>query len=439
MTSDVHPPITAPARRAAIASLVGTTVEWYDFFIYATAAALVFRGVFFPADLNPVLGTIAAFGTTSFGYLGRPLGAALFGHLGDKVGRKKSLVVTILLMGAATFGIGLLPGHDVLGPAAPLLLIVLRLAQGVAVGGEWGGAALMAVEHAPRGRRTLMGSFAQVGSPVGALLSSGMFAVASAIGPLESGTWRIPFLFSAVLVVIGLVIRLRVEESPVFRTLVEQGERARAPLAEALTRYRGRVLLAAGAMFVATGGYYVTSSFWLVYATASGGLRDTVALNVLTVEAAFEMACTLLAGWLGDRFGPRPVVVTGLVLAAVVAPVWLAVSHSGSLPLVLVFAALIAVPTGAHYGPMARFLTELFPPRIRYSAMSMAYQLAALTAGALTPVVVSALYSLRAGRPDLVVAYLTMLCALSAVCVVVVWRRRDQENTRVLVEKENRK
>ncbi|MFE4411301.1 MFS transporter [Streptomyces sp. NPDC056821] len=411
-------------RRAAAASLIGTTVEWYDFFIYATAAALVFPDVFFPGGMSPLLATVVSFGTTSFGYVGRPIGALLFGHFGDRIGRKATLVVTILVMGVATTGIGLLPGYATAGAFAPVLLILLRLVQGIAVGGEWGGAALMAVEHAPEGRRSFFGAFTQVGSSIGALMSSLLFAAVGTLGgPLSDGSWRYPFLFSAVLVVIGLIIRARVDESPVFREMQCDDEIASAPLLEALGRHRGTIVLAAGAMVVATGGYYVTSSFWLVHATAAGGMDEGRALNLLSVAAAFEIACTLGAGRIADRFGTSRTVVVGLASAAVVAPLWFAAAHSDVLVLVVLAAALMAVPTGAHYGPMARLLVDLFPRRVRYSGMSMAYQLAALTAGALTPVVVPVLYVAGGKRPFLVLLFLAALCALSLWCVLALGRR----------------
>ncbi|MBQ0825822.1 MFS transporter [Streptomyces tagetis] len=412
------------SRRAAAASLIGTTVEWYDFFIYATAAALVFPAVFFPDDMDPLLATVVSFGTTSFGYVGRPIGALLFGHFGDRVGRKATLVVTILVMGVATTGIGLLPGYATVGAAAPVLLVLLRLVQGIAVGGEWGGAALMAVEHAPAGRRSFYGAFTQVGSSIGALLSSLMFVAAGSVGgPLSGGSWRYPFLFSAALVVIGLLIRSTVDESPAFQEMRRDDEISSAPLVEALRRHRGTILLAAGAMVVATGGYYVTSSFWLVHATAAGGMDEGRALNLLSVAAAFEIACTLAAGRVADRLGTSRVVVVGLASAAVVAPLWFLAARSDVLVLVVLAAALMAVPTGAHYGPMARLLVDLFPRRVRYSGVSMACQLAALTSGALTPVIVPVLYAAGGERPYLALLFLAALCALSLWCVLALRRR----------------
>jgi MFS family permease len=418
-----HDHVPASARRAAVGSLVGTTVEWYDFFIYATAAALVFRQVFFPPEMDTLVGTVAAFGTTSFGYLGRPIGAAIFGHFGDKTGRKTSLVVTIVLMGIATFGIGLLPGYDRIGLAAPLLLVVLRLLQGVAVGGEWGGAALLAVEHAPTGHRTFMGSFAQLGSSTGALLSSVMFSLSAAlIGPLTDGSWRVPFLVSALLVVVGLVIRMRVAESPEFDKLVEHAERSSAPLREVLSRHRGMILLGAGTTLVATGGYYVTSSFWLAYAIKEAGLHENVALMALTVSAVFEIIFILLAAWVGDRIGPHRVVIAGLLGIAVLAPVLFAVAHTHNVALIWLVGAMVAVATGCNYGPMATLLTDLFPVRVRYSGVSLAYQSSALTIGALTPIAVSWLLAVHGGAPGLVLIYLAVLCVAAAVCVAAVRR-----------------
>ncbi len=308
----------ADRRRVVFATVVGTTVEWYDFFIYATAAALVFREVFFPPDMDPVLGTIVAFGTTSFGYLGRPIGALIFGHLGDRYGRKPVLIATLLLMGIGTFGIGLLPSYESVGAIAPLLLIILRLLQGIAMGGEWGGAALLAIEHAPKGRRAFFGSFAQLGSSVGATLSSAVFAVSEHIGDgLVAGSWRIPFLLSAVLVVIGLIVRLVVGESPEFARARNAAELSAAPVRDVIRAPRP-LLIGIGAMLVATGGYYVTSSFFLSYASEQAGVPVELLLNALIIGGLFEMVFVPLAGWLGDKWQPRYVVIVGLIGIAVV-------------------------------------------------------------------------------------------------------------------------
>jgi MFS family permease len=410
-------------RKAAVAALVGTTVEWYDFFIYATAAALVFREVFFPPGLNPLVGTIAAFGTTSFGYLGRPIGALIFGHLGDRIGRKRTLVATLLLMGIATFGIGLLPTYQSVGSLAPVLLITLRLTQGIAVGGEWGGAALMSVEHAPAGRRTFFGSFTQLGSSIGALFSAFAFTIAESVGGnLAAGSWRFPFLVSAVLVIVGLLVRLKVEESPEFVRVAADGELSPAPARDVVRTMPRKVLIGLGAMLVATGGYYVTSSFFLAYGTEQAGVPEAVMLNALIVAALVEIVFMPLAGLLGDRWNPQSVVVLGLLgIAVLTVPLFL-VTHTGSTVAIFAMSAVIAVCTACNYAPMARVLTELFPARVRYTGTSLSYQGAALTAGALTPIVVPTLLAAAGGSPWLVFGYLAVLCLIAATCVVATRR-----------------
>lgn len=418
--------VASSPRRASLAAVVGTTVEWYDFFIYATAAALVFRDVFFPEDMNPVLGTVAAFGTTSFGYLGRPIGAMVFGSIGDRFGRKKALIVSLVLMGVATLTIGLLPGYATLGAFAPLLLIVCRLVQGFAVGGEWGGAALISVEHAPPGRKTFYGSFTQLGSSLGALLSAAAFAVSDQIGDgLTGGSWRYPFLLAGVLIVIGLAVRLSVPESPQFAALAEADNVAEVPVREVISTYRGRLLLGAGTMLVATGGYYVTSSFLLMYATEEGSASVSLMLNALTVGAVFEIVFMPLAGWLGDRFSPHRVVVVGLLGIAVLAPFMFAIARGGSATGIYVSVAVVAFFTACNYAPMAHILSDLFPVRVRYTGAALAYAGAALTAGALTPIVLPSLLAAAHGSAAYALGYLALLCVIATACVLGVRRYWD--------------
>jgi MFS family permease len=410
-------PVARP-RRAALAALAGTTIEWYDFFIYATAAALVFREVFFPPDMDPVLGTVVAFGTTSFGYLGRPLGAFIFGHLGDRFGRKPVLITTLLLMGAGTVGIGLLPSYEAVGATAPLLLIILRLLQGVAMGGEWGGAALLAIEHAPPTRRSFFGSFAQLGSSVGATLSSSVFAVSEHIGGgLAAGSWRIPFLMSAVLVVVGLIVRLVVGESPEFARARVDEELSAAPVREVMRSPRP-LLIGLGAMLVATGGYYVTSSFFLSYASEQAGVPVELLLNALIIGGLFEMLFVPLAGWVGDKWKPQYVVVVGLLGIAVISVPLYLLAHTGSFLVITLMLIVTALFTGCNYGPIAAVLAGIFPVRVRYTGTSLAYQGAALTAGALTPIVLPTLLGMSSGSPTLIFAYLAVLCIGAAGCVL---------------------
>ncbi|MEB4613358.1 MFS transporter [Leucobacter sp. M11] len=434
-----HTPKRTPVKAAA-AALVGTSIEWYDFFIYATAAALVFRELFFSPELSPLTGTIIAFATTSFGYLGRPIGALIFGSLGDRIGRKRTLVFTLLLMGAATFGMGLLPTYEQVGAFAPLGLITLRLLQGVAVGGEWGGAALLSVEHAPEGRKTFFGSFTQMGSSVGALLSSLVFLVAENLsGGLLAGWWRLPFLFSAVLVVIALIVRLTVEESPEFVAAQLKKYQTTSPLREIAGTLRGRVLLGAGTMLVATGGYYVTSSFFLAYATEQAGVSAMVMLNALTFAAVCEVLFMPLAGWLGDRWRPQYVVAVGLGIIAVIGLPLFLITHTGNATLIFLFAAIVALGTAFNYGPMAHILTRMFPVQVRYTGISLSYQVAALTAGALTPIVVPLLLAAGDGSPVLVVAYLVVLCLTATACVLRTRRftARDGVTERIRVALES--
>ncbi|WP_298590630.1 MFS transporter [uncultured Kocuria sp.] len=414
-------------RQAALAALTGTSIEWYDFFIYATAASLVFREVFFPPDMDPVLGTIVAFGTTSFGYLGRPLGALIFGHLGDRIGRKPVLVTTLMMMGVGTVGIGLLPSYESVGALAPLLLITLRLLQGVAMGGEWGGAALLSVEHAPENRRTFYGSFAQLGSSVGATLSSIAFAISENIGGgLVEGSWRYPFLISIVLLIVGLVIRLKVSESPEFTKAASEGTISTAPIRDVIMRMPRRLMIGIGAMLVATGGYYVTSSFFLAYSTEQAGVDVTIVLNALIIAGLFEMAFMPLAGLLGDKWKPQYVVVVGLSGIAIVAVPLYLLSHTGSPFIITAMLCITAIFTAFNYGPMANILSQLFPVAIRYTGTSLAYQGAALTAGVLTPIVIPSLLGIAGGNPWLIFCYLALFCAVSAGCVLQIRKLHSQ-------------
>jgi len=403
---------------AGFAALAGTTIEWYDFFIYGTAAALVFREVFFPPDINPVVGTIVAFGTTSFGYFGRPIGALIFGHLGDRIGRKPVLIFTLLLMGLGTVGIGLLPSYATVGPLAPLLLILLRLIQGIAMGGEWGGAALLAIEHAPAGRRSFFGSFAQLGSSVGATLSSAVFAVSEHIGDgLLAGSWRIPFIASAVLVVIGLIVRVSVGESPEFQRSRDALELTAAPIREVFKAPK-LLFIGIGMMLVATGGYYVTSSFYLAFATDQAGVKSDTILNALTLAGLVEIVFVLVGGWLGDRWKPQNVVAIGVVGIAVVAiPLYLT-AQTRSFAMITIMLMITAVFTGFNYGPIAAALASIFPTRFRYSGTSLAYQGAALTAGALTPIILPSLLGVAGGNPVLIFLYLIVLCGITVACVL---------------------
>ncbi|NSC19873.1 MHS family MFS transporter [Streptomyces albus subsp. chlorinus] len=406
------------ARKAGIAAFVGTTIEWYDFYVYATAASLVFGSVFFPEDTDRLTGIAAAFATYAVGFFARPLGGVVFGHVGDRFGRRSALVITLTMMGAATFLVGLLPTYAAIGPFAPVLLVLLRFVQGIAVGGEWGGAVLMAVEHAPEGKKTFYGGFAQLGNPAGALLSTGLFSLLSTLGDdaLKEWAWRVPFLLSAVLIVIGVLIRLKTEESPVFEAEAEPEEGL--PLAYALRTNWKPILLGIGTLPIAVGGYYLVTTFLTAYATdPSVGLSETVVLNALSVAAVVELIATLGVAWLGDKVGRVRVVVWGLAAVAVLAtPQFLVVSSDSTVLIFLVFAAMRLV-MAATYGPVAAVLAQMFRPQARYTSISVTYQVAGALFGGLSPVVSTLMFQATDSIVPVIVLLVAM-CALSIACLL---------------------
>ncbi|MGW3349562.1 MFS transporter [Nonomuraea rubra] len=413
------------ATRAAGAAFVGTTIEWYDFYVYATAAALLFDDLFFPNASSPTVALMASFATYTVGFFARPLGGIVFGHFGDRVGRKSALVVTLLMMGAATFVVGLLPTYESIGALAPVLLVLLRFVQGLAVGGEWGGAALMAVEHAPEGKKTFYGGFAQLGNPAGALLATGAFSLMSLFGEdaLQSWGWRVPFIVSAVLVLVGLFIRLRVEESPVF----EQADKTGVPIKEVFRTSWRSVLLGIGTLPVAIGGYYILTTFLLSYATGpSVGASEQLILNGLSFASFVELVATLGIAWLGDRFGSRKVAIVFLALTAVLAVPQFAVLGSGNAVLIFALLGLMRLVTSGTYGPMAAILAEMFPPSVRYTGISLAYQGAGAIFGGLSPLVATALVAAYGGAAWPAVALLVGMCVLSVICLAVAPRHRDR-------------
>ncbi|MEU6723305.1 MFS transporter [Nonomuraea wenchangensis] len=413
------------ATRAAGAAFIGTTIEWYDFYVYATAAALIFDDLFFPNASSPAVALMASFATYAVGFFARPLGGIVFGHFGDRVGRKSALVVTLLMMGAATFAVGVLPTYASIGALAPALLVLLRFIQGLAVGGEWGGAVLMAVEHAPEGRKTFYGGFAQLGNPAGALLATGAFSLITLFGDdaLMSWGWRVPFIVSAVLVLVGLMIRLRVEESPVFA----QTEKSAMPIKAVFRTSWRSVLLGIGTLPVAIGGYYILTTFLLAYATGpSVGESEQLILNGLSFAAFVELVATLGIAYMGDKFGSRRVAIWFLIATAVLAVPQFAVLGSHSTFLIFGLLGLMRLATSGTYGPMAAILSEMFPPQVRYTGISLAYQGAGAIFGGLSPLVATALVAGAGGAAWPAVALLVGMCALSVVCLAVAPRHRDR-------------
>jgi MFS transporter, MHS family, shikimate and dehydroshikimate transport protein len=403
---------------------VGTAIEWYDFYLYGTAAALVFNRLYFPT-FDPLTGTLASFGTYAAGFVARPIGGIIIGHYGDRIGRKSMLVLTLVIMGLATFGIGLLPTYAQIGPWAPVLLVTLRLAQGFGVGGEWGGAVLMAVEHAPPGARGFYGSWPQMGVPAGLLLSSGAFVALSGLPEDQflAWGWRIPFLLSIVLVAVGLVIRLRILETPAFRRVKETRTELKLPIVDVLRTHRREVLLAVGARFVENGAFYIYSVFLLVYGTQKVGLDRQSLLAGILIAAVCLLAAIPACGWLSDRFGRRPVYLFGACFSALFAYPLFILVDTGSVP--LVWLALVIALVFGHapmYGPQAAFFSELFGARVRYSGASLGSQLSSVLAGGLSPFVATAL--LPYGRGALA-AYIVAMAIVTIVAVAMAAETRD--------------
>jgi len=380
-------------RRVVIASLVGTSLEWYDFFIYGTAAALVFNHLFFPS-FDPLVGTLLAFTTYAVGFIARPLGGIIFGHYGDKVGRKNVLVVTLLLMGIATFAIGLLPTYDVIGVAAPVLLVALRFLQGLGLGGEWGGAVLMTLESGDPKKRGLNASWPQVGVPIGLLLANGVLSLMGSLTGDEgflSWGWRVPFLLSGLLVLVGLWIRMTVAESPSFQQVENKQEKARAPIVDVLRLYPRQVLLAVGARIGVDVAFYIFVLFITTYVVTYLGLPKHYALNAVLIAAACQVVFIPLFGSLSDRIGRRPVYLAGTVGAVIWSFLFFTLLDTGNFA-VIVLAAVVALALhAAMYGPQASFIAEMFPTQVRYSGASMGYQLAGVVGGALAPIIATAL------------------------------------------------
>ncbi|MFF8864117.1 MFS transporter [Streptomyces sp. NPDC015139] len=393
------PPPPASLPRIVAASLIGTTIEWYDFFLYGSAAALVFNKLFFP-DSDPLVGTLLSFLTYAVGFAARPLGALVFGHYGDRLGRKKLLVLSLVMMGGATFAIGLLPTHATVGAAAPVLLTTLRLIQGFALGGEWGGAVLLVSEHGDARRRGFWASWPQTGAPAGQLLATGVLSLLTALLSDEAfGTWgwRIPFLLSGVLVMVGLWIRLSVDESPVFEEALERAESRRAtepeklPLVSVLRDHWRDVLVAMGARMAENISYYVITAFILVYATTSAGVSKQTALNAVLIGSAVHFAVIPAWGALSDRVGRRPVYLLGAAGVGLWMFPFFSLVDTASFGNLILAVTVGLVLHGAMYAPQAAYFAEMFATRMRYSGASIGAQFASVAAGAPAPLIATAL------------------------------------------------
>jgi MHS family shikimate/dehydroshikimate transporter-like MFS transporter len=419
------PPTTnATIRRVAIASFIGTTIEWYDFFLYGTASALIFNKLFFP-NYDPLTGTLASFGTYAVGFAARPIGGIVCGHFGDRIGRKSMLILTLLIMGVATFLIGCLPTYNDIGIWAPILLVVLRMAQGFGVGGEWGGAVLMAVEHAPSGRRGFYGSWPQIGVPAGLLLSTVMFGQISKLPEqaLLSWGWRVAFLVSIALVAVGLFIRLAVVEPPVFEALKQSGAGARLPILDAVRHHPKNVLLAMGARLAENGAFYLYTVFVLTYATQPRiGFASSSVLKAISLAAIVEVVAIPAFGALSDVVGRRPVYLFGAIFTGLFAfPFFWLIETSISGLMVLAIVLALVLGHAAMYGPQASFFSELFGTRVRYSGASLGYQLASVIAGGLSPLIATGLLKRYGGSWPIAL----FIIGLAAVTTLSVYRAAE--------------
>lgn len=410
----------SPAK-VAFASAIGATIEWYDFFIYGTAAALVFGQLFF-TQLDPAVGTIVAFATFAVGFLARPLGAFIFGHYGDRIGRKAMLILTLFIMGVATFLIGLLPTYETIGLWAPILLVTLRVLQGIAVGGEYGGAVLMAVEYAPEGRRGFYGSWPQVGVPAGLLLASGAFGLLSLLPEEQflAWGWRIAFVASIVLVAVGMYIRLQILETPAFRQVREAQEEATIPFMEMLRNQPKQLILGMGTRWIEGLVFNAYGVFAVSYIVNNLGLSRSTALTGITIAAAFGVVLIPIYGALSDRVGRRVVYSAGVVLFGLfVIPSFMLINTQETIWIWLAIVVALGLIYPAIYAPLAAFWAELFDTRIRYTGVGAVYQFSGVFASGLTPLIGASLVAYSGGSPWLFVGYMIVVTVISLTAMFV--------------------
>jgi MFS family permease len=420
-------------RRLMIAGLIGSSIEWYDFFIYATAAALVFGKLFFP-DATPLTATLLSFSTFWAGFVARPIGGLVFGHFGDKFGRKPALVTSLVMMGAGTFLIGVLPTTSVIGPAAPVLLVLLRFVQGVAVGGQWGGVTLLLTESSGKGKRGAAGTFAQMGVPIGVLLGNCAFLLIGAVVPSAqflSWGWRVPFLLSAALFPVVLFIQLKVEDTPVFRELKAKSQQnavVQAPLREAMRSHGRQILLGAGLLFATNAIFYISIAGVLDYGTRELGLSRSSLLAVSLGSSVVGIAVIFVSGWLSDRVGRRPLIFAGSGLIVLWAFPFFLLIDTGSLGLIAVAVTVGGIGSSLTYGPLAALLSEIFAPRVRYSGASLAYQLAAILVSGGTPFLMTALLA-ATGTSMSVSAYILAMGLVTLGCTWALKESRHNDLT----------
>ncbi|MCS4253355.1 MAG: LysR family transcriptional regulator [Rhodococcus erythropolis] len=422
---DTNPPEynTKQARKAGITAFVGTTIEWFDFYIYGTASALVLGPLFFP-DASPAVGTLAAFATFAVGFVARPVGGVVFGHFGDKFGRKNAVIITLALMGLGTVGVGLLPTYAQIGIWAPILLVALRVLQGIAMGGEWGGAVLIATEFAPPKKKVLYGAFAQQGSPVGNLLATlaflGLTLMSDSV--FESWGWRLPFLGSAALVIVALYIRLHISETPEMKKAVAAQERTRMPLVEVLRSHPVELALGVGAVVAGVAITYVKTTFALSWATTDLGFERSDFLLVITVALIAQTLVQPFGAVLATRIDPSKAVRWMLLPEIVLLPLMFLLVQTGSVPLAILGMVLATAPHAMYYAALAGILAQVFPTNVRYTGISLSYQLSTAVFAGTAPMVSQYLLT-RTNSIWPVVALGLVYVVLSLVCMTALLRR----------------
>ncbi|RVX42914.1 metabolite-proton symporter [Nonomuraea polychroma] len=422
------PELAAPSRsRIAAASLIGTAIEFYDFYIYGTAAALVLNTAFFPG-MDPVAATLASFSTFAVAFVSRPLGSAVFGHWGDRIGRKSMLVVSLLVMGLSTVAIGLLPGYAAIGVVAPVLLVLLRFTQGIGLGGEWGGAALLATEHAPPGKRGLYAMFPQLGPSVGFIVANGLFLILGEVlsdAEFDGWGWRLPFVASLLLVIVGLYVRLKISETPVFQAAMDQRRIAKVPFAGLMRHQWRRVLLGAGAMTIAYTLFYTATTYCLAYGTETLKIPRTTMLALTMIGVLFMAAGTVASAMVSDRLGRRRTLITGTALATGWGLVMFPLMETASVVLVgLALAGALGL-MGLIFGPMGAYLPELFKTEYRYSGASVAYSLGGVLGGAVPPLVATSMQASGLGVMA-IGGYVSAMALLSLLCLLALPETGEQ-------------
>jgi MHS family shikimate/dehydroshikimate transporter-like MFS transporter len=421
---DAKPGRRASTRKIVAASAFGTIIEWYDFFIYGTAAALVFGRLFFPSS-DSTVSTLAALSVYAVGYVARPLGGIIFGHFGDRVGRKSMLVLSMMLMGFGTFLVGLLPTYEQIGILAPILLVLLRLLQAVGLGGEWGGAVLLVAESAPAQRRGLFGSFVQLGNPIGRLVATGVFALAVRLpeGDFLSWGWRVPFLASALLIVVGLIIRFQIDETPEFKKLQEGEKTAKMPVLEALSKYRRETVIAVGLKITEVAWVGILTVFAVTYLTQQLGMQRSVVLDAITLATLIELFVMPIAGWLSDMIGRRTIYVAGTVFGILLAfPIfWLFDTRDVTIVTWAIVAG-ICLCQAVIFALHASFMPELFGTNVRYTGISLGFQIGAAIGGGLTPVAAAAVV---AWSGDATWPVSLMLATLGVLTLIAVLSTRE--------------